>query len=51
MQLWTERQIQKIKRLLKAYLQAFYESLGFQTVQEPYLEDDIPHIEMLKRFG
>ena len=29
------------------YLQAFYESLGFQTVSEMYLEDDIPHVEML----
>lgn len=29
------------------YLQAFYESLGFQTVSEIYLEDDIPHVEML----
>ena len=29
------------------YLQAFYESLGFQTMSEMYLEDDIPHVEML----
>ena len=29
------------------YLQVFYESLGFQTVSEMYLEDDIPHVEML----
>lgn len=29
------------------YLEAFYASLGFQTVSEPYLEDDIPHLEML----
>ncbi len=31
----------------QAYLQAFYESMGFKTVQGPYLEDDIPHYEML----
>jgi ElaA protein len=31
----------------QAYLQNFYESLDFATVSEPYLEDDIPHIEML----
>ena len=31
----------------QAYLQNFYESLNFVTVSEPYLEDDIPHIEML----
>ncbi|WDF69948.1 GNAT family N-acetyltransferase [Sphingobacterium oryzagri] len=30
------------------YLQRFYEGLGFQTVSEVYLEDDIPHIEMLR---
>lgn len=29
------------------YLQKFYESHGFVTVGETYLEDDIPHIEML----
>ncbi len=29
------------------YLEKFYISLGFATVSEPYLEDDIPHIEML----
>jgi ElaA protein len=28
-------------------LEAFYRSLGFQTVSEPYDEDGIPHIEML----
>jgi len=31
----------------QAYLQGFYESLHFKTVSEPYMEDDIPHIEML----
>ena len=30
----------------QAYLLRFYESLGFQTIGEPYLEDGIPHIEM-----
>lgn len=29
------------------YLQRFYESLGFVPTGESYLEDDIPHIEML----
>ena len=32
----------------QTYLQSFYQSLGFITVGEPYLEDDIPHIEMLR---
>lgn len=31
------------------YLQEFYESFGFNTVSEPYLEDGLPHIEMLKK--
>jgi ElaA protein len=31
----------------QAYLQAFYRSLGFETQSEIYMEDDIPHIEML----
>lgn len=31
----------------QVYLQKFYESFGFKTVSEQYLEDGIPHIEML----
>ena len=31
----------------QARLQAFYESLGYRAVGRPYLEDDIPHQEML----
>ena len=30
----------------QAHLEAFYHSLGFATQGKPYLEDDIPHIEM-----
>lgn len=29
------------------YLERFYTSLGFKTVSAVYLEDDIPHVEML----
>lgn len=29
------------------YLENFYASFGFKTVSEMYLEDDIPHVEML----
>lgn len=29
------------------YLQQFYTSLGFKQVTDQYLEDNIPHIEML----
>jgi len=29
------------------YLEKFYQSFGFVTVSDMYLEDDIPHVEML----
>lgn len=41
---WQEKQI-KIEA--EYYLREFYESLGFQRVSDPYLEDGIKHIEML----
>ena len=30
------------------YLEKFYQAFGFRTVSDPYLEDDIPHVEMLR---
>lgn len=41
---WQEN---KISIQAQRYLQEFYESLGFKQVSEVYLEDDIPHIDML----
>lgn len=38
----------KITISAQLYLQKFYESHGFVTTSETYLEDDIPHIEMKK---
>ncbi|MBK8658469.1 MAG: GNAT family N-acetyltransferase [Bacteroidetes bacterium] len=35
----------------QAYLKGFYESFGFQDLNEPYLEDGIPHLIMLKPAG
>ena len=32
----------------QAHLQRFYAAFGFAPVGESYLEDDIPHIEMLR---
>lgn len=29
------------------YLERFYSNLGFNTVSEPYLEDNIPHVAMV----
>ena len=37
---------QKLSIGAQCYLIKFYESFGFQTVGETYLEDDIPHIKM-----
>lgn len=31
----------------QVYIKEFYKSLGFKQVSEEYLEDDIPHVEML----
>jgi ElaA protein len=35
----------------QAHLEAFYESLGFRRASEPYDEDGIAHIEMLRPSG
>ena len=41
---WKEKEI---KISAQVYLKEFYNSLGFIEVSEPYLEDDIPHIDMI----
>ncbi|CZA07809.1 aspartyl-tRNA synthetase [Streptococcus suis] len=41
---WKESQI---KIGAQAYLEKFYQSLSFKPVSEVYLEDDIPHLDML----
>ncbi|MGL4980637.1 MAG: GNAT family N-acetyltransferase [Fusobacteriaceae bacterium] len=41
---WNEK---KIRISGQAYLLDFYKNLGFNSVSEIYLEDDIPHIEMV----
>ena len=33
----------------QAYLENFYQSFGFEPTSEVYLEDDIPHVDMMKR--
>jgi ElaA protein len=42
---------QGIRISAQAHLQGFYRSLGFVATGEPYLEDDIPHVEMLRPAG
>ena len=39
----------KIKLSAQCYLKKFYNNLGFYEVGEEYLEDDIPHIAMIKK--
>lgn len=39
---------QGIRISAQAHLERFYGGFGFGKVGEPYLEDDIPHIEMLR---
>ncbi|PZD94002.1 GNAT family N-acetyltransferase [Paenibacillus sambharensis] len=35
----------------QAHLEGFYQSFGFKTTSQPYLEDGIPHINMLVQWG
>ena len=37
----------RIRIEAQAYLREFYGSLGFSACSEEYLEDGIPHVEML----
>lgn len=39
----------EIRISAQSYLKEFYSSFGFEQVSEEYLEDDIPHIEMLRK--
>jgi len=41
-------QTTEIKISAQKYLEKFYNNLGFNTLGEPYSEDGIPHIGMLK---
>ena len=47
---WVDAQHagQPVRIGAQAHLQRFYGGFGFQPVGEPYIEDDIPHIEMLR---
>jgi ElaA protein len=44
-QIWPGR---GIRISAQSHLARWYGSYGFETVGEPYLEDDIPHVEMLR---
>jgi len=38
----------KVHVSAQAYLEKFYGSLGFETVSDVYIEDGIPHIDMIR---
>lgn len=38
-----------IKISAQAYLKSFYNNLGFKQIGEAYLEDNIPHIAMIRK--
>ena len=38
----------KVKISAQVYLKSFYNKLGFKEIGEEYLEDNIPHIAMIK---
>lgn len=38
----------KIRISAQQYLKSFYESFGFKQIGDPYMEDGIPHIGMLR---
>ena len=40
---------QNVRISAQTHLEAFYGAFGFVSVSEMYLEDDIPHIEMLRQ--
>jgi ElaA protein len=42
---------QDIRISAQSYLLEFYKDFGFKPVGGEYLEDDIPHTEMLRSFG
>ena len=37
-----------VKISAQAYLTTFYEELGFRSVSAPYLDDGIPHLDMIR---
>lgn len=43
----TQLHEKAIKIQAQAYLQTFYASFGFKAVSEVYLDDDIPHVDMI----
>jgi ElaA protein len=47
MEFFSAAKIDQIRISAQSYLIRFYQSFGFTVVSEEYLEDDIPHVQML----
>jgi ElaA protein len=45
----NELQQRDIKIQAQDYLRTFYGSFGFEAVSDVYLEDDIPHVDMIMK--
>lgn len=45
--IYSDEKTKNIRISAQCYLEKFYSDLGFEVVSEEYLEDDIPHVEML----
>lgn len=41
---WKEK---RIRLQAQVYLEEFYASLGFERISEEYLDDNIPHVDMI----
>ncbi|MGL5723757.1 GNAT family N-acetyltransferase [Cetobacterium sp.] len=46
-QLFEVENVNSITIGAQHYLEKFYSSFGFKTISEIYLEDDIPHVDMI----
>ena len=46
-----EKDVKNIKLSAQNHLRSFYGKHGFKPVSEVYLEDGIPHIDMLRRYS
>jgi ElaA protein len=47
MDYFADRKISAVRISAQSYLHDFYTKFGFVRVSEEYLEDNIPHMEML----
>ena len=51
MRYFMTHSIEHVRISAQSYLLSFYTKFGFEQVSEEYLEDDIPHIQMLFTHG